>query len=484
MANYTENGYDPSLHGYWRGTIDGASNYGYPRNYYYADTIRSVFIAFTEFFNDVHVIRYNEKWEPVKTIQVPIKYGPRQKSHDFRVENESDEKYYISLPNFVYKLENISFDANRASGIYEQRAFYNDELSNAGFTEDMMEQYWSDVQPVPYNINVQLILNCEKMTDLNQVLEQILAKFKPAAFMNLKEFWWFNKRRSIKVKLDTEGVQIDNDAMGEEDRRIITATFSFTVECMLYNPIHSANIIEKINTYLTTEKSNLLWHDCVFGNKNGSLDYKYDFSKIYNTGVMHAWILKEGFPKTTYYKDTSAYVTNYEYETTEDLATYDSTTRFIKSSSAIWCSSAHPILVFGDLYVDGDDATSTAPRIEKHTVQHPATSGDHLVYWDSNINMYHWDGKSMVTSALPGEWFTSAEYYYPGSGFKKLNDPTVTFGNKTLFNNYDEPYTAHYSEYNEEGTYSETSADYVSGKVDYQYSAWDGAVIFSGGKYQ
>ena len=32
MANYTQEGYDPSLHGYWKGTADGAPNFGYPQN--------------------------------------------------------------------------------------------------------------------------------------------------------------------------------------------------------------------------------------------------------------------------------------------------------------------------------------------------------------------------------------------------------------------------------------------------------------------
>ena len=33
MANYKQEDYDPSTHGYWKGTIDGAPNFGYPGNY-------------------------------------------------------------------------------------------------------------------------------------------------------------------------------------------------------------------------------------------------------------------------------------------------------------------------------------------------------------------------------------------------------------------------------------------------------------------
>ena len=186
MANYTQEGYDPSLHGYWKGTADGAPNFGYPQNYFYADTIRSLFIGFENFFNELKVIRYNKFGEPVKTINVPIKFGPRNKSHDFRTEQESGNKYYISLPNLAYRLDSMQFATERAKGIYETRAFYNSDLERAGLVCDQQDKFWSDVQPVPYNISVSMEANCEKMTDAEQIVEQIAVRFQPAAFFDVR----------------------------------------------------------------------------------------------------------------------------------------------------------------------------------------------------------------------------------------------------------------------------------------------------------
>ena len=140
MANYKQKDYDPSVNGYWRGTIDNAPNYGYPNNYYFADTMRALFIGFGNFFNDLSVVRFNKNGEPVKTINVPIKFGPRMKSHDFRTEEESGKKYYISLPNLTYRLDSMQFATERAKGIYEQRAFYETDLENAGIRGAMQEQ--------------------------------------------------------------------------------------------------------------------------------------------------------------------------------------------------------------------------------------------------------------------------------------------------------------------------------------------------------
>ncbi|MBO7526938.1 MAG: hypothetical protein J6T74_03465, partial [Clostridia bacterium] len=78
MSNWTQNTsakrsdpvYDPSTHQYKKGWIDGHPRGGYPANYFFADTIRSVIVGFGNFFNDLYVIRYDEKGEPIKQIQV------------------------------------------------------------------------------------------------------------------------------------------------------------------------------------------------------------------------------------------------------------------------------------------------------------------------------------------------------------------------------------------------------------------------------
>ena len=430
MANYTQPGYDPSLHGYWKGTADGAPNFGYPANYYYADTMRSLFIGFENFFKDLYVIRYNKFGEPVKTIQVPIKFGPRNKSHDFRTEQESGNKYYISLPNLAYRLDSMQFASERAKGIYETRAFYNKDLENAGLICDQQEKFWSDVQPVPYNINVSMEANCEKMTDAEQIVEQIAVRFQPASFFDVKEFWFFNKRRSIKLKMESLNWEIQSESMGEEDWRRIKVTFSFIMEAFLYKPIKDAQIIEKINTYLTLNKGDYIYHAVAFGNKDGSLDNPHDFSKIYQTKVGPVYVLN-GTPETTTEYDKEGnpikYTTVYNYRQTDDLTTYDK---------------------------DAELLSKVTTTLEK-------------------------DGEGY-------KWVTEKEYTSL-SGYGNNDDQTIEFGNKTLIDQYGNPYTAHYSTYNEEGIYTPNSADYKTGEYDYLYKTEKvGTKLktdFEGGKY-
>ena len=467
MANYTEKGYDPSTHGYWKGTIDGQKNFGWPKNYYYADTIRSVFIAFGNYFNDFKIVRRNQYGEPEKVIIIPIKYGPREKSHDFRTEEESGDKYYISLPNITYKLSGLQFAENRATGLYEQRAFYNDPLSEAGIEGDLQEQFWSDIQPVPYDLTIDMEINLEKMDDATQFFEQFAVRFKPAAFLNIKEFWFFNKRRSVKMKLNSPGLQIDNDAMGEEDRRTIKLTASFTVECFLYNPIKSAPIIERIDTYLSSERTDMVWHQSLFGNKNGSLDKDYNFSEIYNSTVTNTWVLADT-PISNYETAVSA-ETFYNYVKSEDLTTYTPDTKIVTYRHSHWIPSGEPEYYPEWIYIEDGDDTKRVYSAIKHECEW---------YVDKEIAFYPGLGGYATDDALHPVISADGAKIHGA-----LKDPTVEFGVKTLYDRDGNAYSAYYSHYSEEGIYSVSAEPYLEGKVDYQFSAHENELIFSGSKF-
>lgn len=480
MANYTQEGYDPSLHGFWKGTADGAPNFGYPQNYFYADTMRSLFIGFENFFNELKVIRYNKFGEPVKTINVPIKFGPRNKSHDFRTEQESGKKYYISLPNLTYRLDNMQFATERAKGIYETRAFYNKDLENAGLICDQQDKFWSDVQPVPYNINVSMEANCEKMTDAEQIVEQIAVRFQPAAFFDVKEFWFFNKRRSIKMKLENMTWEIQSESMGEEDWRQIKVSFSFTMEAFLYKPIKDAQIIEKINTYITLNKGDYLYHAVTFGNKDGSLINPYEFSKIYQTKVGPTYVLN-GSPKTELIPTeisgtpTSAYVTTYQYRETDELTTYDEDAKILTAVSSIWIPEK--------INVSGASMLHHRP-VTAHAGDYLGTVNGVPVYAkrDGELSGY----KDEISTNYTNEWLT-LKSYSSLSGFGDNDDQTISFGNKTLIDQYNNPYSAYYSQYTEEGKYTPDKKEYEEGDYDYYYRVTKQGTKpktdFEGGKY-
>ena len=258
-SNWKSEGYVPSEHDWWRATLDGREDLGYPPGYYYADTVRAIMIAFTKFFKDMYVIRYDENGFPRKKIQVPIKFGPRSKAYDFRKEEESGQTYYIPLPNMYYKLTSFQYDRSRAASSDAIRMFYAEYLMSNGIDEEKAYLLWEDTQPVPYNIGIELSVKAENFSDLLQMVEQISSKFNPDAFLFIKEFWFMNIRRDIKLKL--ENMSLDyQDEFGEQEKRELEAKFTFIVEGQVYTKIHNGSIIDQIvvtlNPSIETYKTN------------------------------------------------------------------------------------------------------------------------------------------------------------------------------------------------------------------------------------
>lgn len=317
-ADYTQDGYDPSVHN-WRKADTGGNRGGFPINYFFADTTRAIVVGFANFFNDMKVIHYDKAGYPRKVIDVPIKFGPRSKSHDFKKEQESGETYYIQLPNMYYKINGMTFDGNRASGLKATRTFYNDCFKNT----KMAEQFWEDVQPVPYNYTIELSLKAETISDATQIMEHICTRFTPDCHFDVKEFWFFNKRRSIKMNMDnTPSITFDSDAIGEEDKREITVTFNFTIEAVLYKPIKTAYIIDHIKINMNEyPNSDHKFNIDIYGNYDGSFTDRYNFNDMTKNRIGNVSAVES--VNYEFDKDTSAYIQTFNYKETDELKLFN-----------------------------------------------------------------------------------------------------------------------------------------------------------------
>lgn len=333
MANYTEKGYDVSLNGYWKGTASG-DNFGYPRNYFCAETLRNVCIAFGNFFNNIYAVRRDKFGQPIKNIQVPIKFGPRMKAFDQRKELINGKPFYIPYPNLTWRLDSQEFDSERFSGQYAERTFYADSLENAGMDYEMSEQFWTDVQPVPTNLSFTMELKCDLISDAQDIVEQITTRFTPDVHLNVKEFWFFNKRRSLKMTLEgSPSWSIESESMGEEEKREITVSFSFKVYAVLYKPIQKASIIDKINVYVDSNRDDIVDYQTYYGDYNDTIKKRYDFEDIYGCKIGLVSSIS-GEPQTIYYPETSSYVTDYYYKAGNEYTTYPAGSNLLKSVTA------------------------------------------------------------------------------------------------------------------------------------------------------
>lgn len=342
MSNWKQTDYDPSINGWHKGVIDGASRGGYAKNYFFADSFKTYATAFANFFSSIHVYRYDDNGCPVKDIEVPIKFGPRSKAFDFRIEQESGKKYYIPLPNITFSYTNYEFDQERASGLNETRTFYSQYFEHNGVSQRMQNKFWTDIQPQPWNIGIQLILRTEYLSDADQIVQQVLAQFSPDRYLNVKEFWFCNIRRSIQVLLNSVNQDVQSDSMGEDAKREIMTTFEFTIKGWIYKPIEIGYIIDQINLKMeTSHGTDHIWQNSMSGNFEGdeadqnSYFYdRYDFGKIYGTKIarMSAVVPDSTLPKYS----NGGYYTKLEYDELPDIQNYPWGSRQLYATSAIW----------------------------------------------------------------------------------------------------------------------------------------------------
>lgn len=252
--NWKTPGYDPSKNGWWRASLgQEASNYGYPNTYLFSDSMRAIIQAFAKHFSNIWVCKFDEDGYPRKKIQVPIKFGPRSKAYDFRKEQDMKQRtgrtYYIPQPNITFKITGTQYDENRVVSVDTIRTFYDTSLMNRGVEAKQLDLLWQDTVPVPYTVDIEMNANCENMSDAMQIWEQVCCQFSPDINLNVKEFWFIDIPRNIKVVLESTNFDFNED-FGEEDKREINVKFQFKLECVVYTGIQDGSIIDQIRLTL------------------------------------------------------------------------------------------------------------------------------------------------------------------------------------------------------------------------------------------
>jgi hypothetical protein len=219
--------------------------------YYYPRTIRGVVTAVLAFFNDVHIHRLDDSGNLVKDITVPIKFGPTDKTFQFRAEKEFGSKYYISLPNITFALTNMQYDSERATGVNETRLFYDERIGL-----NNLDTFWADVQPTPYDFTFSMQVLTESMDDWCQIIENILPYFKPAVYLRVKEFSFLDIERDLQMTLSNMSTDFLME-QGEEEKRYVNGTIDFTVKGVLYQPVKNEKIIKQIQSrYMAYDGTN------------------------------------------------------------------------------------------------------------------------------------------------------------------------------------------------------------------------------------
>lgn len=210
------------------------------RQYFYPNIIKKVTSAFLSLFTDIRIAKYDATGTLINYRDVPITFGSKQKFL-LNLDKSTQFDFSQSLPRLGIIITGFNPHREKVQGseIYK--------ILNIPATSTTYSNVYS---PSPYTIDFTVTAVSLHMSEMNQILEQILPFFNPFRTLTIKEFDFIPSfTRDIKVTLK-DTVPNFMDDIPEDEIRKITWDLNFSVDCFLYKPMLVSTLITTIKTEL------------------------------------------------------------------------------------------------------------------------------------------------------------------------------------------------------------------------------------------
>ncbi len=216
---------------------------------FYFATQRKLIIAFGSLFTNIEIARFSlngNQGDILKTIKVPLGYGPAQKWLRLVREQVNPQgptaktRIKISAPRIAFELVDVQYDS--------QRKMISTN-SNRGLhkNDDDISYVLRQLNPVPYNFTFRVSIITENKDDAFQIIEQILPNFVPSVNLPIKDIPELSADIVTDVPVIFNGMTKEDPYTGfGEDDRLITHELDFTVKAWLYPVLRDAKLIKKV----------------------------------------------------------------------------------------------------------------------------------------------------------------------------------------------------------------------------------------------
>lgn len=203
--------------------------------YRYSKSLRGTDEAVRDLFADIVVIDEDGKAHPVPIIWATQEKAVAAVLLDNVRKDETLVVDRIRLPMLAVSSTGLEYDMNRYT--YHQALDYMRYLrpdAKPGAT--YQEKYQRDTvfgkaRGVPVNVSYTLYAWTLYLEDMNQIVEQILTKFSPVAYIRVRGVSW-----EVVARLDSIANNIDVEP-GDQAIRVIKFQFNITAESYIPQPI-------------------------------------------------------------------------------------------------------------------------------------------------------------------------------------------------------------------------------------------------------
>jgi hypothetical protein len=213
--------------------VNDGNTYNTQTVYRYSKSIRATDEAVMDLFRDLVVIDDDGKAHPI-----PIIWATQERAVAAVVQNNvrKDETLVVDrirLPMLAISATEYSIDTNRYT--YHRAIHYlRDAKGKPAFTAS--ERYEKDTvfgvtRGMPLNIGYTLYAWTLQVEDMNQILEQIINKFSPIAYIKVRGVLW-----EVTVKLESIANNLETEP-GDAALRVVKFQFSLTAETYVGQPI-------------------------------------------------------------------------------------------------------------------------------------------------------------------------------------------------------------------------------------------------------
>jgi len=211
---------------------------------FYHGLIKKYVSLFGTLFNDVYInIPDDADTNQIRTIKVPISYGPREKVlARVTADPALNRMPAVVLPRMSFEMGSIAYAPDRKLNTLGKRA------SIDALSVDRLKYVYN---PVPYDISFTLSIMVKNAEDGTRIVEQILPFFTPEWTTTVELLPDMDITADIPLVLNS--IDVQDDYEGDFDkRRAIVWTLGFTMKVYMYGPVRRGAIVKFANTNFYT----------------------------------------------------------------------------------------------------------------------------------------------------------------------------------------------------------------------------------------
>lgn len=211
---------------------------------YYRESFNRLSAAFMSLFADISIQKRDAGSNVVKTVPVPIAYGPRQKwLAELQGNPDLNRPVGITLPRIGVEMIGFSYATDRKLNSTNQFSAQtaNGDSSSSSFV----------YVPVPIDIAWRLDIMTNGTDDANQIIEQIVPFFTPEWVNRVKLVDELGIEFNMPVTFQSAALSDSYSNGDNSERRIMVWSLGFSMQAYLIGPPRTSKIIKisKVNLY-------------------------------------------------------------------------------------------------------------------------------------------------------------------------------------------------------------------------------------------